>query len=242
MDNNFGNSNQTFANASNMGSAFTPFQSSIGIYLAVIVFSYLILFGYSQFFHSNPKSLKQHYNSFAFLILAVTALYKLGNLQNIASSQYFLLLLVAVPLFYEILTSFVSLDGSGNATNLVALLLVAISISVVSFSIYNIINTSNEKNVHYIIVFITILWTLLGFSLGNIKMNNYVLFALLVLHARSMSQYSIGLGGVSLGMLIHNLAKSKSLSVFKDESQSNCKSTVTTTTTIVDPHSLKNIL
>ena len=95
---------------------------------------------------------------------------------------------------------------------------------------------------HYIIVFITILWTLLGFSLGNIKMNNYVLFALLVLHARSMSQYSIGLGGVSLGMLIHNLAKSKSLSVFKDESQSNCKSTVTTTTTIVDPHSLKNIL
>lgn len=240
MDNNFGNLNTS--NATNMGAAFSPFQSSVTIYLAVIVFSYLIMFGYSQFFDSNPKSLKQHYNSFAFLILTVTALYKLGNLQNIASSQYFLLLLVAVPLFYEILTSFVSFDGTGNATNLIALLLLAISISLVSFSIYNIINTSNEKNVHYIIVFITILWTLLGFSLGNVKMNNYVLFALLALHARSMSQYSIGLGGISLGMLIHNLAKSKSLNVFKDESTSNCKSTVTTTTTIVDPHSLKSVL
>ena len=98
MDNNFGNLNTS--NATNMGAAFSPFQSSVTIYLAVIVFSYLILFGYSQFFDSNPKSLKQHYNSFAFLILTVTALYKLGNLQNIASSQYFLLLLVAVPLFY----------------------------------------------------------------------------------------------------------------------------------------------
>ena len=243
MENTFNNSNQTnFANTSNMGSTFSPFQSSIGLYLVVIMFSYLILFGYSQVFDTNAKSLKQHYNTFAMLILSVTALYKLGNFQNVASSPYFLLSLVAVPLFYEILTSFVSFDGTGNVSNLLALFLLAISISVVSFSIYNVVNVSNEKNVHYIIIFMTILWTLLGFSVGNIKLNNYILFALLSLHARRTSPYSIGLGGVAIGMLIHTISKSKSLSVFKDETNSNCKSTVTTTTTIVDPRSLNSIL
>lgn len=217
----------------------TTFMSNFGLFIISVVFSYLMMSIFSSFFGQN-KSLKMHYATFAMLLFVCTTIYKIGNMQSLTSSGYFHLLVILTPILYSILTSFIHFDKSGSIKNLIALFLLSFAISGMFYLIYQITSTSNQKNVHYIIGFITVLWFIVGLSIGDFKINNYILLALIALHARYSSMHSIILGGVSVGLVIQNLASSKKLSLFKDKPVS--KTCLQTTTPPVDAEKVDNII
>lgn len=193
------------------------FQSSVmstfGLFLVAVAVSYMIL----SLFFVHDKSLRNHYTTFVMLLFLSAAIFKLGNTQALTSSRYFYALLFLAPIVYSVITSFVSFEENGSPGNLVALFLTATTVSATLYLIYQIMTNATNKNVHYILGFVTILWFLLGLSFGDYKMNNYVLYSLIALHARDMSTYSGVLGGVSIGMVVHSLASSKSLGLFQEK-------------------------
>lgn len=216
--------NQRFNNnnKSTYASFFQSFMASGFVrFILVLIISYMLVSIFGSFALSNHKSLRDHYSTFVMLLLLGAAVYHLGNLQNLFVSNYIYPLILFTPIFVTALSSFFYFTKDGDALNLFTLFMLSIIISVTLYTIYHITSISNEKISHYIIAFVTILWFLLGLSFGQFKMNNYILFALVALHARDSSQQALGLGGIYLGLMVRSLAVSKSLSVFKDSNPPN---------------------